>query len=105
MGKTQGVLFPIGRATMATEAAALMVERAASLYDRSLPCGPESNMAKQLAAEASWQAGDLCLQTPRRFRFPREDDVARKVRETRPYPVAPVSNNLVPCSLREHRPR
>src|SRR5258708_10923667 len=62
IGPNQGVQFPIARAYMATEAAALMVERAAALYEAGRPCGPESNMAKQLAAEASWQAADMCLQ-------------------------------------------
>jgi alkylation response protein AidB-like acyl-CoA dehydrogenase len=94
--------WPIARAYMATEAAALMVERAASLYESGKPCGPESNMAKQLAAEASWQAGDMCLQTHGGFGFAEEYDVERKFRETRLYQVAPISTNLVLCYLAEH---
>src|SRR4249920_1299009 len=87
---------------MATEAAALMVERAASLYDQGLPCGPEANMAKQLAAEASWQAGDMCLQTHGGFGFAEEYDIERKFRETRLYQIAPISTNLVLCYIAEH---
>jgi alkylation response protein AidB-like acyl-CoA dehydrogenase len=87
---------------MATEAAALMVERAARLYEQGKPCGPESNMAKQLAAEASWQAGDMCLQTHGGFGFAEEYDVERKFRETRLYQIAPISTNLVLCYLAEH---
>jgi acyl-CoA dehydrogenase len=102
IGQNQGVQFPIARAYMATEAAALMVERAAALYERGEPCGPESNMAKQLAAEASWAAGDMCLQTHGGFGFAEEYDVERKFRETRLYLVAPVSTNLVLCYLAEH---
>src|SRR5438309_938811 len=95
IGQNQGVQFPIARAYMATEAAALMVERATLLYESGKPCGPESNMAKQLAAEASWQAADMCLQTHGGFGFAEEYDVERKFRETRLYQVAPISTNLV----------
>jgi acyl-CoA dehydrogenase len=102
IGQNQGVQFPIARAHMATEAAALMVERAATLYDAGKPCGPEANMAKQLAAEASWQAGDMCLQTHGGFGFAEEYDIERKFRETRLYQVAPISTNLVLCYLAEH---
>jgi acyl-CoA dehydrogenase len=102
IGQNQGVQFPIARAYMATEAAALMVERAAQLYEAGRPCGPESNMAKQLAAEASWQAGDMCLQTHGGFGFAEEYDVERKFRETRLYQIAPISTNLVLCYLAEH---
>jgi hypothetical protein len=102
IGQNQGVQFPIARAYMATEAAALMVERAAQLYESNKPCGPESNMAKQLAAEASWQAGDMCLQTHGGFGFAEEYDVERKFRETRLYQIAPISTNLVLCYLAEH---
>ncbi len=97
-----GVQFPIARAYMATEAAALMVERATLLYESGKPCGPESNMAKQLAAEASWQAADMCLQTHGGFGFAEEYDVERKFRETRLYQIAPISTNLVLCYLAEH---
>jgi len=102
IGQNQGVQFPIARAYMAAESAALMVERAAKLYEAGRPCGPESNMAKQLAAEASWQAGDMCLQTHGGFGFAEEYDVERKLRETRLYQVAPISTNLVLCYLAEH---
>jgi hypothetical protein len=102
IGQNQGVQFPIARAHMATEAAALMVERAAALYDAARPCGPEANMAKQLAAEASWQAGDTCLQTHGGFGFAEEYDVERKFRETRLYQIAPISTNLVLCYIAEH---
>jgi len=102
IGQNQGVQFPIARAYMATEAAALMVERAAALYESGQPCGKEANMAKQLAAEASWQAGDMCLQTHGGFGFAEEYDVERKFRETRLYQIAPISTNLVLCYLAEH---
>jgi alkylation response protein AidB-like acyl-CoA dehydrogenase len=102
IGQNQGVQFPIARAHMATEAAALMVERAAALYDARKPCGPEANMAKQLAAEASWQAGDMCLQTHGGFGFAEEYDIERKFRETRLYQIAPISTNLVLCYIAEH---
>jgi acyl-CoA dehydrogenase len=102
IGQNQGVQFPIARAYMAMRAAELMVERAAALYEEGAPCGPEANMAKQLAAEASWQAGDMCLQTHGGFGFAEEYDVERKFRETRLYQVAPVSTNLVLCYLAEH---
>jgi acyl-CoA dehydrogenase len=102
IGKNQGVQFPIARAYMAAEAASLMVARAAGLYDTGKPCGPEANMAKQLAAEASWQAGDMCLQTHGGFGFAEEYDIERKFRETRLYQIAPVSTNLVLCYLAEH---
>jgi acyl-CoA dehydrogenase len=102
IGQNQGVQFPIARAYMQTQAAALMVERAAALYEQGEPCGPEANMAKQLAAEASWQAGDMCLQTHGGFGFAEEYDVERKFRETRLYQIAPISTNLVLCYLGEH---
>jgi alkylation response protein AidB-like acyl-CoA dehydrogenase len=102
IGQNQGVQFPIARAYMQTQAAALMVERAAARYEQGEPCGPEANMAKQLAAEASWQAGDMCLQTHGGFGFAEEYDVERKFRETRLYQIAPISTNLVLCYLGEH---
>ena len=102
IGQNQGVQFPIARAYMATEAAALMVERAATLYEAGQPCGKEANMAKQLAAEASWQAGDTCLQTHGGFGFAEEYDVERKFRETRLYQIAPISTNLVLSYIAEH---
>ena len=102
IGQNQGIQFPIARAYMATRAAALMVERAAALYEQGQPCGAEANMAKQLAAEASWQAADTCLQTHGGFGFAEEYDVERKFRETRLYQVAPISTNLVLSYLAEH---
>ena len=102
IGQNQGVQFPIARAYMATEAAALMVDRAAQLYERHQPCGKEANMAKQLASEASWQAADMCLQTHGGFGFAEEYDVERKFRETRLYQVAPISTNLVLSYIAEH---
>ena len=102
IGQNQGVQFPIARAYMATEAAALMVDRAASLYENGQPCGKEANMAKQLAAEASWQAADMCLQTHGGYGFAEEYDVERKFRETRLYQIAPISTNLVLSYIAEH---
>ena len=102
IGQNQGVQFPIARAYMASEAAALMVERAAQLYEQGEPCGTQANMAKQLAAEASWQAADMCLQTHGGFGFAEEYDVERKFRETRLYQIAPISTNLVLSYIAEH---
>jgi alkylation response protein AidB-like acyl-CoA dehydrogenase len=102
IGQNQGVQFPIARAFAASEAAALMVERAAALYDAGEPCGKEANMAKLLAADASWQAADMCVQTHGGFGFAEEYDIERKFRETRLYQVAPVSTNLILSYIGEH---
>lgn len=102
IGQNQGIQFPIARAYAATEAAALMVEKAARLFDGGAPCGPEANMAKLLAADAAWQAADTCLQTHGGFGFAAEYDVERKFRETRLYQIAPVSTNLILAYLGEH---
>lgn len=102
IGQNQGIQFPIARAYTACEAAALMVERAALLYDRDEPCGKEANMAKLLAADSSWQAADMCLQTHGGFGFAEEYDVERKFRETRLYQVAPISTNLILSYIAEH---
>jgi len=102
IGQNQGVQFPIARAYMASEAAALMVERATVLYEKNEPCGKEANMAKQLGSEASWQAADMCLQTHGGFGFAEEYDIERKFRETRLYQIAPISTNLVLSYLGEH---
>ncbi len=102
IGQNQGVQFPIARAYMASEAAALMVGNAAALYERNEPCGKEANMAKQLASEASWQAADMCLQTHGGYGFAEEYDIERKFRETRLYQIAPISTNLVLSYLAEH---
>ena len=102
IGQNQGVQFPIARAFTQTEAANLMVEKAARLFDEGKPCGPEANMAKLLAADASWAAADMCLQTHGGFGFAEEYDVERKFRETRLYQVAPISTNLILAYLGEH---
>jgi alkylation response protein AidB-like acyl-CoA dehydrogenase len=102
IGQNQGVQFPISRAYAETEAADLMVRKAAALFDGGQPCGPESNMAKLLAADASWHAAEACLQTHGGFGFAREDDIERKWRETRLFQVAPISTNLVLAYLAEH---
>jgi acyl-CoA dehydrogenase len=102
IGQNQGIQFPIARAYAASEAAALMVERAATLYEAGENCGKEANMAKLLAADASWQAADMCLQTHGGFGFAEEYDVERKFRETRLYQVAPISTNLILSYLAEH---
>ena len=102
IGQNQGVQFPIARAYMASEAAALMVTRAATLYESGQPAGKEANMAKQLAAEASWQAADMCLQTHGGYGFAEEYDIERKFRETRLYQIAPISTNLVLSYIAEH---
>jgi len=102
IGQNQGIQFPIAKAYAASEAAALMVERAATLFDAGEPCGAEANMAKLLAADASWQAADMCLQTHGGFGFAEEYDVERKFRETRLYQVAPISTNLILSYIAEH---
>jgi acyl-CoA dehydrogenase len=102
IGANQGVQFPIARAHAAIEAAGLMRDKAASLFDAGEPCGPEANMAKLLASEASWAAANACLDTHGGFGFAEEYDVERKFRETRLYSVAPVSNNLVLAYVGQH---
>ncbi len=95
IGRNQGVQFPIAKAHAAVEAADLMRFHAAELFDSGKPCGAEANMAKLLAAEASWEAANVCLQTHGGFGFAADYDVERKFRETRLYQVAPVSTNLI----------
>lgn len=95
IGQNQGVQFPIAEAYIHTEAAALMVYQAAEMYDAGQPCGAEANMAKMLAADASWEAADMCLQTYGGYGFAEEYDIERKFRETRLYRVAPISTNLI----------
>ncbi len=102
IGSNQGVQFPIARAYAATEAAALMVQKAATLFDARQPCGTEANIAKLLAAEASWQAADMCLQTHGGYGFAEQFDVERKFRETRLYQVAPISTNMILAYLGTH---
>jgi hypothetical protein len=102
IGQNQGVQFPIAKAYAASEAAALMVHEATRLFDKDKKCGPQANMAKMLAAEASWAAADMCLQTHGGFGFAEEYDVERKFRETRLYQIAPISTNLILSYLAEH---
>jgi alkylation response protein AidB-like acyl-CoA dehydrogenase len=102
IGQNQGVQFPIAKAYAASEAAALMVREAARLFEADRKCGPQANMAKLLAADASWAAADMCLQTHGGFGFAEEYDVERKFRETRLYQVAPISTNLILSYLAEH---
>ena len=98
----QGVQFPIAEAYMEVEAANLMRFKACSLFDGGKPCGAEANMAKHLAAKASWQAGEACLQFHGGYGFAAEYDVERKFRETRLYQVAPISTNLILAYIAEH---
>jgi alkylation response protein AidB-like acyl-CoA dehydrogenase len=102
IGANQGVQFPIARAHAQIEAADLVRYKAAWLYEQGLPCGPEANMAKLLAADASWAAANACLDTHGGFGFAEEYDVERKFRETRLYQVAPVSTNLILAYLGQH---
>ena len=102
IGQNQGVQFPIARAHAATEAAALMVARAAARFDAGHVPGPDANMAKMLAAEAAWMAAEACLQTHGGFGFAEEYDVERKYRETRLYQVAPISTNMILAYIAEH---
>src|SRR5476649_1789070 len=102
IGQNQGVQFPIARAYINMRAAELMVREAAALYEAGKDCGAEANMAKHLAAEASWAAADMCLQTHGGFGFAEEFDIERKFRETRLYTVAPISTNLVLSYVAEH---
>jgi acyl-CoA dehydrogenase len=102
IGQNQGVQFPIARAHVNVEAADLMRIRAAELFDAGKPCGAESNMAKLLAADASWEAANITVQTYGGFGFAEEYDVERKFRETRLYQVAPISTNLILSYVAEH---
>ena len=102
IGRNQGIQFPIAQAYAETEAAALMVDRAAQLFDSNQPCGAEANMAKLLAADAAWHAGDMCMQTFGGFGFAEEYDVERKFRETRLFRTAPISTNMILAYLGEH---
>ncbi len=102
IGQNQGVQFPIARAYAQMRAAELMVGEAASLYEAGRDCGAEANMAKLLAADASWAAADMCVQTHGGFGFAEDFDIERKFRETRLYQVAPISTNLILSYLAEH---
>jgi alkylation response protein AidB-like acyl-CoA dehydrogenase len=102
IGKNQGIQFPIAKAYAAMRAAELMVHEAARKYEAGQDCGAEANMAKMLAADASWEAANACVQTHGGFGFAEEYDVERKFRETRLYQVAPISTNLVLSFIAEH---
>jgi acyl-CoA dehydrogenase len=102
IGMNQGVQFPIARAFVNVEAASLMRYRACELFDAGIACGSEANMSKLLAADASWEAANVCLQTHGGFGFAAEYDVERKFRETRLYQVAPVSTNMILSFVGEH---
>jgi len=102
IGQNQGVQFPIAEAHIEVEAAGLMRDKACALFDAGLPCGAEANMAKYLAAKASWEAANACIQFHGGFGFACEYDVERKFRETRLYQVAPISTNLILSYVAEH---
>jgi acyl-CoA dehydrogenase len=102
IGQNQGVQFPIAEAYIEVEAANLMRWKACALFDAHEPCGAEANMAKYLAAKASWEAANACLQFHGGFGFANEYDVERKFRETRLYQVAPISTNLILSHVAEH---
>jgi acyl-CoA dehydrogenase len=102
IGQNQGVQFPIAEAHIEIEAADLMRWQACELFDAGQPCGAQANMAKYLAAKASWEAGNACLQFHGGYGFAHEYDVERKFRETRLYQVAPISTNLILSYVAEH---
>lgn len=102
IGQNQGIQFPIATAHIHLEAADLMRMKAAELYDAGMPCGAEANMAKLLAADASWEAANVALQTHGGFGFAAEYDIERKFKETRLYQVAPISTNLILSYVGEH---
>jgi alkylation response protein AidB-like acyl-CoA dehydrogenase len=102
IGENQGVQFPIARAYAQMRTAELMVREAVTLYDAGRDCGAEANMAKLAAADASWAAAEICVQTHGGFGFAEEFDIERKFRETRLYQVAPISTNLILSYIAEH---
>ncbi|KJK26359.1 acyl-CoA dehydrogenase [Burkholderiaceae bacterium 16] len=102
IGQNQGIQFPIARAYVNVEAASLMRYKAAALFDAGKACGKEANISKLLAADASWEAANVCLQTHGGFGFAAEYDIERKFRETRLYQVAPISTNLILSYVAEH---
>jgi len=102
IGQNQGVQFPIARAYAETQAADLMLRKAAALFQAGLPCGDEANLGKLLASEAAWHAAEACMQTHGGFGYAREYDVERKWRETRLFQIAPISTNLVLSYIGEH---
>jgi alkylation response protein AidB-like acyl-CoA dehydrogenase len=102
IGQNQGVQFPIAQAYARMRAAEAIVQRGLAKFEAGIPCGEEANMGKMLAAEASWAAGEACIQTHGGFGFAEEYDIERKFRETRLYQVAPISTNLILSYLGEH---
>ncbi|HAE02498.1 MAG TPA: acyl-CoA dehydrogenase [Rhodospirillaceae bacterium] len=102
IGQNQGIQFPLAKAYAHMRTAELMVHHAAGLYEAGADCGEEANIAKMLAAEASWMAAEACVQTHGGFGFAEEYDIERKFRETRLYQVAPISSNLILSYLAEH---
>ena len=102
IGQNQGIQFPIARAHIQTEAAAAVLDQAITRFENAQACGSEANMAKLLASEASWQAGDTCIQTHGGYGFTQEYDIERKFRETRLYQVAPISTNLILSHIGTH---
>ncbi len=102
IGQNQGIQFPIARAYAEVEAANLMTDRAAELYEAGKPCGTEANISKLLASEAAWHAADTCMQTFGGFAVAEEYDIERKFRETRLYQIAPISTNLILSYVAEH---
>jgi acyl-CoA dehydrogenase len=102
IGQNQGVQFPLARAYASVEAAALMVAHAAERFDSLQPCGAQANIAKLLAADASWESANAALQTHGGFGFAEDYDIERKFRETRLYQIAPVSTNLILAYIAEH---
>ena len=102
IGQNQGIQFPIARAHVNVEAANLMRLRAAELFDHGEPCGAEANMAKLLAADASWEAANVAVQTYGGFGFAEDYDIERKFRETKLYQVAPISTNMILAYMAEH---
>jgi len=102
IGQNQGIQFPITRAYAETQAADLMLRKAAALFEAGLPCGDDANIAKLLASEASWHAAEACMQTHGGFGYAREYDVERKWREARIQQIAPISTNMVLAYIGEH---
>ena len=95
IGKNQSIQFPIARAYANARAAELMIKEACSLYDKNIKCGEESNLAKLLAADSSWESADMAMQTFGGFSFSEEYNIERKFRETRLYRIAPISTNMI----------
>jgi len=102
IGKNKGVQFPIAESLIEIEAANLMRFEACELYDAHQPCGAQANMAKYLAAKASWEAANVCMQTHGGFGFANEHDIERRFRETRLYQVAPIATNMIFAHVAEH---